>query len=198
MRLFRYLIIVLIVCVLAIASPQRCLAQEETRMIASGQYFDVYGYAGIDIPSLLAALDYQSFYPGSSLTGERGDFSAILAKTLDVIYLETSDILDIHIYSYHGAIQFLPDVSAVDSIFYKYAGRSMHERSFYFHEKNTIYISVRDLELGVLGHEIAHAIISHYFVVPPPVKVQEVLCGYVDFNLRKSRGKILPKNKHKD
>lgn len=170
---------------------QRCFAQEErSRLIAKGQYFDAYGYAGMDISSVLAALDYQSFYPGSSLSSAPEDLYATLAKTLDVIYLQTSDILDIHIYSYNGAIQFLPDAAAVDSVFSKYSGRHMHERSFYFHEKNIIYISVQDLELGILGHEIAHAIISHYFVVPPPMKVQEVLCGYVDFNLRKSRGKI--------
>ena len=56
---------------------------------------------------------------------------------------------------------------------------------FYFHDDKTIYISTEDLTLGMLGHEMAHAIISHYFVVPPPTKVQEVLSGYVDYSFQK-------------
>jgi hypothetical protein len=40
----------------------------------------------------------------------------------------------------------------------------------------------------MLGHEIAHAIISSFFIVPPPEKIQEVLAGYVDYSLlKKSR-----------
>ena len=40
--------------------------------------------------------------------------------------------------------------------------------------------------LKVLGHEIGHAVISHYFVVLPSVKVQEVLAVYVEYQLRKT------------
>jgi hypothetical protein len=61
--------------------------------------------------------------------------------------------------------------------------------SFYFHEEKTIYISTEDLDLGMLAHEIAHAIISHYFVVPPSERVQEVLSGYVDFHFKKKAKK---------
>jgi len=60
------------------------------------------------------------------------------------------------------------------------------ERSFYVFDSNTIFISYQDLTLGMLGHEIAHAVISGYFVVPPPDKVQEVLAGYVEYSLRKA------------
>jgi hypothetical protein len=38
----------------------------------------------------------------------------------------------------------------------------------------------------VLGHEIAHAIMSHYFVVLPSEKIQEVLAGFVEYQLRKN------------
>ncbi len=40
--------------------------------------------------------------------------------------------------------------------------------------------------LILLGHEMGHVIISHYFVVPPSYRIQEVLTGYVEFQLRKS------------
>ena len=37
--------------------------------------------------------------------------------------------------------------------------------------------------VGVLAHEVAHAIINQYFAVPPPSKVQEILSQYVDKHL---------------
>ena len=51
---------------------------------------------------------------------------------------------------------------------------------------NTIYASAENFKIGVIGHEIAHAVISHYFVVQPSVKIQEVLAGYVEYQLRKT------------
>ena len=38
----------------------------------------------------------------------------------------------------------------------------------------------------VLGHEMARAIMSHYFVIQPPLKIQEVMGMYVQYNLRKN------------
>jgi hypothetical protein len=53
-----------------------------------------------------------------------------------------------------------------------------------------VYISYPEMTIGMLGHKIAHAIISHYFVVPPPAKIQEVLAGYVEYSIRKSAGTL--------
>jgi hypothetical protein len=61
-------------------------------------------------------------------------------------------------------------------------------KSFYVYELNTIYTSAENFRRGIIGHEIGHAIMSHYFVVQPPVKIQEVLAGYVEYQLRKSAG----------
>lgn len=41
---------------------------------------------------------------------------------------------------------------------------------------------------------MGHALMSHYFVVQPSVKIQEVLAGYVEYQLRKS--KELPLNQY--
>ena len=49
---------------------------------------------------------------------------------------------------------------------------------------NTIYTSEESFKREVVGHEMSHAIICHYFAVPAPVKVQEVLSMYVEYNLR--------------
>jgi hypothetical protein len=166
------------------------LAQEQSlKLLTQSQYFDVYGYEGIDIYTILKKLNTESLRPEYVLTKRENNFTDLLAEMIDTIYLETSDILDIHVYSLKAKIKFVPSTDDVGAIFQRYMRLSMAEPSFYLHDNKTIYISVGDLTLGMLGHEMGHVIISHFFVVPPPMKVQEVLCGYVDFNLQKKIGR---------
>jgi hypothetical protein len=58
-------------------------------------------------------------------------------------------------------------------------------QSFYVYDTNSIYISEDSLKREILGHEMAHAVISRYFVIPAPIKIQEVLAMYVEYNLRR-------------
>jgi len=128
---------------------------------------------------------------------EAKDMDSIIAKALDALYLEVSDILDIHIYSYHGKIKIYPNKEDVESnvatALKKQHAKKTDFPAVYRHSLNTIYASFPDLTLGMLAHEIAHAILSHYFVVPPPTKIQEVLAGYVEYTIRKSTGTLPPK-----
>ena len=182
--------IFLLILILFLSAP--VYAQEkDLSLVAEGKYFSVYASKDLDITSLLTKLNFNYFLHIDRLNTSRGrDLKAILAQTMDAIFLEVSDILDIHIYSFHGDIKVLSGKADITSIFRNYFGKSFSERSFYLPEKNTIYISFPDLALGMLGHEMGHAIICHYFVVPPPAKVQEVLSGYVEYNLRKSIGTL--------
>jgi len=164
--------------------------QEDVSLVVESKYFSIYAYKNLDISYLLRRLNFEYLLHSQSLGSSSKDTRSLLADTLDALYLEVSDILDLHIYSYHGKIYLLRDKDSVSSVFFQYFGRSFPERSFYLHEKNSIYISCADITLGMLGHEIAHAIISHYFVVPPPAKIQEVLAGYVEYDLRKSTGTL--------
>ena len=75
----------------------------------------------------------------------------------------------------------------MNEVFRSYFKKEFNERSFYLYTNNTIYISFEDLTLEMLAHEIAHAVISRYFVVLPPAKVQEILCGYVEYILKKRK-----------
>jgi len=164
----------------------QALAQDG-KLLVKSQYFSVYDTDDVDVYTLLSKLNFNYFLHlgGISDRGE-GDLKGLLAKTLDSLFLEVSDSLDMHIYSYQGNIKFLANQTELDALVRSLFRRGFSERSLYIHEENTIYISSADLTLGMLAHEIAHAIISHYFVVPPPAKVQEILSGYVEYSLRKS------------
>lgn len=163
------------------------LAQEESlHLIVEGKYLTVYGAGDSDIFSLLEKIKFNySLHLRGILKNNRQDLKTLLANTLDALYLEVSDILDIHIYSYHGKIYIFANKNDVSAVAERYSKKAFSANGFYLHEKNAIYISSADLTLGALAHEIAHAIISHYFVVPPPPKVQEVLAGYVEYSLRR-------------
>ena len=167
-------------------------AQEESlHLVAEGKYFSIYGCKNLNILPLLEKINFHYFLHIRAISKDEGeDLKTLLADTLDALYLEVSDILDIHIYSYHGTIYFFPDKSYVSQVARRYFSEDFNEVGFYLHQRNAIYISLAELTLGVLGHEIAHVIISHYFVVPPPAKVQEILAGYVEYSLRKHTGTL--------
>lgn len=157
--------------------------------IAAGTHFTIYGDAPADAYALLSRMDPN--YHAFAGAGQSGDsVGDMLGKAVDGLYREVSDILDIHIYSFKGAIKVFSDQPALARFFRQEHGMEFKERSLYHFEKDVIYISLADVTVGMLGHEMAHAIISHYFVVPPPAKIQEVLCGYVEYSLRKSRGSL--------
>lgn len=157
-------------------------AQEKNLVkIAEGKYFTVYGHPSLDTLSLLDKIkfDYQLNFDDNSNNDN------FLAGSFDSLFLKISDILDMHVYSFHGNIKILPTKNDISAVFKSYFGKSFPERSFFLKRNNTIYISYSDLTLGMLGHEIAHAIMSRYFVVDTPVKVQEILAGYVEYQLKK-------------
>jgi hypothetical protein len=161
--------------------------EEKLEQVLESKYFTVYAYSGFNVNSLIPKLNFQYLLHLDRVDGDAAATpSDILSKTLDALYLEISDILDIHIYSFHGSIRIFVQQASLHEALTELLVVGFEGPSLYLPEQNTIFISDPDLTLGVLGHEIAHAIISGFFVVPPPVKIQEVLAGYVEYNLRKS------------
>lgn len=174
---------------------------EDDAIIAQSKYFTVYAQAGVNVSSLIERVPFGSLPRfGTALRGDLPaqkrdpSLNGVFAEALDAIFDEVSDALDIQVYDYHGSIFFLPDKKAVVNVVTSINTGSYDARAFYVHEMNTIYVSAADVTIGILGHEIAHAIMSHYFVVPPPAKVQEILSGYVEYALQRSNT-VLPPGK---
>jgi hypothetical protein len=111
-----------------------------------------------------------------------------LIAMLDALYMQVSDITDMHLYSLQVSVKVCHDQSQLESIYNSLFNADLKGRySFYVSSFNTIYVSAGHFVPGVIGHEIGHAIITHYFVVQPPVKIQEVLAMYVEYNLKKGQ-----------
>jgi len=175
------------VCVAANACAQEARGQ----LIVESKYFSVYGERDMDAYALLTKLNFEYLLFGQPAAGTPGDdLKTILADSIDGLYTEISDVLDIHVYSFHGTIRLMPDQASLSAMFKQIFNTDFNERAIYYHEKSTIYVSYPDISISVLGHEMAHAIMSHFFVVPPPSRIQEVLAGFVEYNLRKKRGDL--------
>ena len=185
------LCLIMIVLLLTAVSPAASALDVESALITPSQYFSIRGPADMNVIDVLAKLNYNYFLQVDSLlNGKESEPKIILAHTLDAMFLESCRILGIHVYSFTATLEFLADQNAVKIVIKNLSGIDVDERAFYLYDLKTIYISLADLSVGVLGHEMAHAIISHYFGAPPSDNIQEILAGYVDYSLRKSTGAL--------
>lgn len=149
------------------------------------RYFSVYYAPQLDPLSLLEQLNISA--GERVLSGESSQDQGFgLAEALDTLFTRVCGILDMQLYSYKGNIKICLDQPQLAGIYRRLFDKDLGgARSFYVYSLNTIYVSAASFRPGIVGHEIGHAIMSHYFVVQPSVKVQEILAGYVEYQLRK-------------
>ncbi|MDP2923010.1 MAG: hypothetical protein Q8O30_04745 [Candidatus Omnitrophota bacterium] len=160
------------------------------------KYFTIIFDCNCDFAEFVKKIDLQDSLNLDNISSGPQDIKSIVAESMDKLYLEISDVLDIHMYSYHGKIKvFSTKQEMLDTAFRGASMATSDLPGLYMPTDNTIYISFSDFTLGMLSHEIAHAIICNYFVTPPPLKVQEILAGYVEYSVRKKAGD-LNINKH--
>mgnify|MGYP001588875309 CR=1 FL=1 len=156
-----------------------------------GEHFTAYFASPLEEAALSRKLNISAaegiIIGGATAVGGSHSSDLGLANMLDTLFLQVSDILDMHIYSYTGFIKVCRDNSQLKEIYSNLFNSELNHASFYVAELNTIYISSESFTKEILGHEIAHALISRYFVVQPPVKIQEVLAGYVEYQLRRAQ-----------
>jgi hypothetical protein len=55
---------------------------------------------------------------------------------------------------------------------------------FYEPRSHTIFVSLADLRVGILAHEMTHYVLCESFAVPPPGNLQEDWARYVESRLR--------------
>ena len=113
-----------------------------------------------------------------------GDLQTGLSKKIDALHERVQQILGMP-----GKLQkkIIIELYADDAAMHRaYEGitrSACNVRAWYFHKKNTVYISVHDVHEGMLAHELAHGIIDNYMLLPPPRNTAEILAHYVDKHL---------------
>ena len=151
------------------------------------EYFTIYYAPQLDLSSLTQQLNIQvtdKLLAGKSID-KKDSPGAVLADMVDTLFLLVCDILDMPLYSFHGKIKICQDRKHLNRIYKRLFDKDLNqEKSFYVYSFNTIYMSSDDFKREILGHEMGHAVISHFFVVHPSVKIHEILSTYVEYQLR--------------
>lgn len=153
-----------------------------------GRYFTVYFAPQLDARELIKQLNIGLSDRMLAGISDKKQLSAEeeLALMLDILYIRVCGILDMNLYSFRTNIKICSNSDQLNNIYRAYFKNEAKEvRSFYSHSLNTIYTSTDYFRREIIGHEIAHAVISNYFVVLPSEKVQEILSGYVTYQLQK-------------
>jgi hypothetical protein len=156
------------------------------------RYFSIQLAPGVEEMDLVQRLDIgpeHKILAGQSV-GSVKFSSTSLPDLLDAFFLWSCSILDMQLLSYRGNVKVVRDEAALADVYRKlYGMEHTGEKAYYVYETNTVYVAAPNFTKEIVGHEVAHAIISNFFVVQPPEKVQEVLAGYIEYQIRKNPAK---------
>jgi hypothetical protein len=81
-------------------------------------------------------------------------------------------------------VSLLSSDDEVQRIYRSKYGKSVDYIAFYSPRDKTVFVSVKDIDTGVLAHEIAHVIIDLFYGIATPAKIHEVLAQYVETHLK--------------
>ena len=183
---------VFLVCIALILGASHAFAVDDGLSFdkkIEGKYVIVYYSDGPDMARHLA--EQLNIRPSDQIsTGQplkcKDTCEEELTQMLDTLFLQVSDILEMHLYSLKINIKICKNDTEVRDIHNRLFNSSLGSaRSFYASDSNSVYVSEDAFRPGIVGHEMSHAIICHYFPTPVPIKVQELLAMYTEYSLRK-------------
>jgi len=103
---------------------------------------------------------------------------------VDVIIERVETVLEMFPGNLRFTIMLLSSEDEVQAVYKNKYGRSVDFIAFYSPRDKIIYVSVRDVDIGILAHEIAHVIVDFYYGISTPTKIHEVLAQYVETHLK--------------
>ena len=122
---------------------------------------------------------------GMSFLWESPEHNPLLAKTqVDKIVETICSLLDMYPPTLRFGITLYRTQAEVSAEYWSLGMTGAAPIAFYAHRTRNIAVAVNSITNGILAHEIAHAVISAYFVTPPPPRMQEILAQYMDKHLR--------------
>lgn len=119
-----------------------------------------------------------------SFLHKKQDPAEEIKEKADAVFERVQEILDMRKRMKKIVINLYHDGSQLQRAYLSLYYRPCRIRAWYRYRSNTIYLNVKDLNEGMLAHEMAHAVIDHYMLVRPPRATAEILARYVDEHLR--------------
>ncbi len=103
----------------------------------------------------------------------------VLAK-LDTIMEKAEVVLDMFPDNLRINVVLLASADDVSRVFAQKYGKSANHIAYYSLSEDTIYVSVENARLEVIAHEMAHAIVDHYFTERPPYNIHELMAQFAE------------------
>ena len=170
---------------LVFGTPARAeeVSQKEEGQRVDSRYCTVWLSPGVSLDGVNRRVSVWRIRPRASIRQPQ-DSSQQFAVKCDTLFERVEDLLDMYPPGIHVSVRILPNQEEVGRVHQAHYGHETRAEAIYLFENNTIYASFPDLSEAVFGHEMAHAIIDHYFNVRPPRKIEEMLAIYAEENLR--------------
>lgn len=172
---FRIFRILAFVCTIAavLSVHVTCKAETFETKYAVVTYYDIDDLRDFDDELYMGRLKRQISVKGETLQDE-------VAAKLDFITTKVMKVLDMYPKPLKYSIEILPGERAVKKAFRQIYNVDVDYIAFYSPRLNRIYFSDNNGRLRVVAHEIAHAVVEHYFQVSPPQRIHEVMAQYAE------------------
>lgn len=107
-----------------------------------------------------------------------------ISGKVNVVIAKVEEILEMYPKNFKVDIHIVRDIVKVRAIYERQYGRKVKFWAFYSPIGMVIYVAADEIELKILAHELAHAVIDQFFGVVAPEKIHEILAHYVDENFK--------------
>lgn len=124
-----------------------------------------------------------SIFGGGGGSGAGTDLGRYLPSLLQRVQM----VLDMPVPRMKIIIKIFDDQRGLSQAAVALMGIRLSEPGFYWHATKTIHVELGELNIGILAHEMGHAVIDHFLAVKPPRKIAEMLCQYVDKEITEGR-----------
>jgi hypothetical protein len=105
---------------------------------------------------------------------------ARVAAKIDAVTRRVQEILGMFPKGFNVRIFLFHDGRALDAFYRKRFLRPAPSHGLYNPREHAVYLDLSKVNEGVLAHELGHAVITVFSVIPPPSATQEILCQYID------------------
>lgn len=150
-------------------------------------YLKIYYLSLDDLKIFDKKIDYgdvSSGFLGFGGGQKKGDeFVRGLTTKMDKLYRKIQRLLDMKKKTSKVKVKIYSNKKLLLDSYYNIYGKRANLRAWYIFEYNTIYLNVKDLNAGMLAHELGHAISDNYFGARPPRATAEIIARYVDAHL---------------
>ena len=146
-------------------------------------YFVIYCRPDANLNGIDRELRTKAFEFGQPVRYGEVSVSDEICYRMDQLFNRVKEMLNMYPKIPRVNIRIFKDRSELNEEYFKLFSRREDLKSYYVKDYNTIYTSESDIDDSIIIHEMAHAIIDHYFSVTPPETVGEILAAYVDAHL---------------